>query len=337
MPELLGHEDFRGRWFHAAAWDSDFDPAGHHVAVVGTDTTAGQHLSQLAGSAASVTVFAYPPRRLVPRPASRVTRATRWLRCRVPGAPVLRAQQHSPKLVNATIDAVTPAGIRTCDGVHHNVDTIIYGTGFTIPDGVSDDTLVGSGKVTIAQAWYDGMEPYLGVAVHGFPNYFLLTGPDIDAQTRFIIECLGLMAHTAKTRIEVRRSYQQVFNERVHLRRPRYGPAPSAFDLSCAADGDGAYDGPATLTITGTDHEVRVRLTGYLDPIDGQYHWQGMVFHQLSDDLVKHPRPVTVTIGQRSASARLTERTPWGSHAIAGVGMPPFAPDNALTVGQLPA
>ncbi len=37
------------------------------------------------------------------------------------------------------------------------------------------------------------------------------------------------------------------------------------------------YDGAATLTIAGTSHPVRVRLIGHLDPIDGNYHWQGTI------------------------------------------------------------
>ena len=37
------------------------------------------------------------------------------------------------------------------------------------------------------------------------------------------------------------------------------------------------YDGAATLTLAGACHPVRVRLAGHLDPIDGQYHWQGTV------------------------------------------------------------
>jgi Domain of unknown function (DUF4873) len=60
-----------------------------------------------------------------------------------------------------------------------------------------------------------------------------------------------------------------------------------------------------------------------VDPIDGQYHWQGTVFDPLPVDL--RARTVTLTVGERSASARITEETPQGTHAIAGVGAPPFA------------
>jgi cation diffusion facilitator CzcD-associated flavoprotein CzcO len=329
IPDFAGRNDFRGASFHAAAWDRDFDPAGKRVAVIGADATAGRYLGRLVESAASVIVFAHPPRRVIPQLPPPTARAKRWLRRQVTGTSVAARTQRrcTPELVTATIDAVTAPGIRTRDGTVHNVDAIIYGTGFTVPDAISAGTLVGARGVTIRQAWHDGMEPYYGVAVHGFPNHFLLTGPDIpdiEAQARYIIECLGLLNRAASTRIKVRRSSQQVFNEHVHQRPARRHVVPSAFDLSSGAGDDVAYDGAAMLTIADTSRQVRVRLAGYFDPIDGQYHWQGTVFDPLSADLLKKTRAVTVTVGHRSAPGRITEQTPWGSHSVVGVGVPPF-------------
>jgi len=84
------------------------------------------------------------------------------------------------------------------------------------------------------------------------------------------------------------------------------------------------YDGPATLR-SGTDvREVRVRLYGHVDPIDGRYHWQGTVFEALPDG-TKLPQPVTLSVGDNLAQARITERTPQGGCSVAGVGAPPFA------------
>ena len=85
---------------------------------------------------------------------------------------------------------------------------------------------------------------------------------------------------------------------------------------------DEVYDGSAVLTVGADAHDVRVRLTGHLDPIDGRYHWQGTVFDVPT--ILKAAQPVTLTIGERRAPARITEETPWGSYSIAGVGMPPY-------------
>jgi len=196
-------------------------------------------------------------------------------------------------------------------------------------------------RVVIAADQYpgpqrDGVEPYLGVAMHGVPNYFLITGDDARAQLQYIVECLKVMERTGSIRIEVRRSSQQLYNERRAKRavstdwqrmRKRI---PSAFDLTSGRRlDDEVYDGPAVLTIAGDRHAVRVRLTGQLDPIDGRYHWQGMVF---SAPPATMPQPVLLTIDDRTAPARITEQTPWDSYAITGVGRPPFPLDDVELV-----
>lgn len=317
IPDLFGRRKFRGVSFHAAAPAADFDPAGQRIAVVGADATAGQLIGQLTGSASAVTVFPLPPRRVIPP----LRRARRYLR-----------RRHA-KLVVSPIDEVTAVGLRTADGVHHDADVIVYGTGFAIRAGLHHDTLVGARGVAIQQAWTDGMEPYLGVAMHGFPNYFTVDRPDTKAAVHYVIACLQLMDR--HSRIEVRRSSQQVFNERAHLRRPSRRLAASAFDLSPTGSvHDDVYDGAATLSIAGARRQVRVRLTGHIDPIDGRYHWQGTLFGQLPADVARAAN-VTLAVGDCSAPARITEETPQGTLSIAGVGAPPFAlADVKLTLPQ---
>jgi len=283
-------------------------------------------------------------------------------------------QRPNVTLVTSGIERITESGIHTADGTEHELDAIIYGTGFAISDRMADQHLVGTRGITIQQAWRDGMEAYLGVAVHGFPNYFLIMGPNsgggnqsivfvIEAQVRYILECLKLMQRTGSSRIEVRRSTQQLFNERIHAKlagsvwnsggcnswyldesgknraawpgssvsywRRMRNPVPSAFDLSSAIGvEDEVYDGPSTIRIGDDDHSVRVRLTGRLDPIDGRYHWQGTVFDVLPEDVLKGSQSVSLTVGDRTTQARITELTPWGTYSIVGVGAPPFALDD---------
>jgi len=331
IPEFPGCNDFRGVSFSATQWDGDFDPAGKHIAVIGADATVGHHVGQLVESAASVTVFAHAPRRFVQELPLPTTRAKRWLRRHTRLAP--RAGQARPAAtpVASAIATLTPSGIRTINGIDHPVDVIIYGTGFAIPDQISAEALVGASGLTIRQAWADGMEPYFGVAVHGFPNYFFISGPDVKAQARYVVECVGVMKRTASTRIQVRRSTQQVFNQRVYVQSGQPHRVTGAFDTfgppgkGGRAGGDREiYDGDATLNIAGTGHPVRVRLTGQLNPIDGHYHWQGTVFGSVPDEALKHARTATLSVGERSAPARIVERTPWGTHSVAGVGAPPY-------------
>ncbi|OBG35563.1 DUF4873 domain-containing protein [Mycobacterium sp. E3198] len=318
LPDIPGRDGFLGESFHAAQWPSGFDPAGKRVAIVGADATAGHHLPRLTASAAAVTVFVRAPRRVIDELPLPATRVKRWLGRRIRPA---AAAGRRPALVRSAISAVTASGIHTADGVEHGVDAIVYATGFAVPDRPAT-TLLGPGGVTAAQLWADGTEPYFGVAVHGVPNYFFIGGPDVGAQARYLAECVGLLQRTASTRIEVRRSSYQVFNERAYLRPAQPQPVTSAFDLTAGAGSDATYEGAATLTISGAEHPVRVRLAGHLDPIDGHYHWQGTVFGAAA---LRDTRTATLTVGECSADARVVEQTPWGTHTVAGVGVPPYA------------
>ncbi len=325
IPDLPGRDDFGGESFHAAAWDPTFDAAGKRIAAVGIDTALACHLDRLVESADSVTVVAHAPRRVVSDLPLQTTRARRWLRRKLRGGQPRR----SPRVARSAIAALTPSGVRTDDGVEYGADAIIYGTGFAIPDQLPEQTLVGSRGVTIRQAWQDGMEPFLGIAVHGFPNYFFISGPDnanAAVQLRYVAEALDLMNRTASTRIEVLRSTQQVFNERAQLKPVHAQRVSRAFDLSADAPDDDTYDGAATLELAGTRLPVHVRLAGHLDPIDGNYHWQGTVFDPLPPDSLTQSRTATLTVGDRSAPARIVEQTPWGTHSVAGVGAPPYPP-----------
>lgn len=183
-----------------------------------------------------------------------------------------------------------------------------------------------------APASAGALDPYLGVAVHGIPNYFLLTGPDTAAQKSYIAKCLQHLSRTDGSRIEVRAGTQRMFNDR--RRRPghrngRYWRAvgakiPSAFEVQSPIEGDDeVYDGPATVTVDGRDHAARVRLAGRMEPIDGRYHWRGTLFIGLPD--VKLPHDVDVAVGDGRARGRLTERTPQGGYSMTGTGPPPFA------------
>jgi hypothetical protein len=100
-------------------------------------------------------------------------------------------------------------------------------------------------------------------------------------------------------------------------------PADGATETDAPEHDDEVYDGPAVLHVGETDYAARVRLTGHLDPIDGQYHWQGTVFEGLPDDVLKRAK-VTLSVNGRTAQARITERTPQGVYSVSGVGTPPF-------------
>lgn len=114
------------------------------------------------------------------------------------------------ELVTEAVQEVTAKGVKTADGTEHACDVLIYGTGFITTDFISPVEITGRGGRTINQAWKDGAEAYLGITVAGFPNLFLLYGPNtnlghnsiifmIEAQVGYMIEAMkALKARGAK-------------------------------------------------------------------------------------------------------------------------------------------
>ncbi|MGZ4465369.1 MAG: flavin-containing monooxygenase [Nocardioides sp.] len=76
------------------------------------------------------------------------------------------------------IEEITPDGIRTADGVVHELDVIVLATGF---DAVSGNQLkiqhTGRGGVSLHDRWHDRPRTHLGLMTHGFPNLFMIYGP----------------------------------------------------------------------------------------------------------------------------------------------------------------
>ncbi len=90
----------------------------------------------------------------------------------------------------------------------------------------------------------------------------------------------------------------------------------------------GVYDGPAILRTIDTEHAVRLRVSGRLDPIDGRFHWQGTVYGTTGNlSAQRLPLPVTVTVGEHSAPAKITELTSQNRLSVVGKGAPPFGLD----------
>jgi len=143
---------------------------------------------------------------------------------------VLTSNDYYPALNRDNVDLVTdaiarvePEGVRTADGVLHEADTIIYGTGFKVVDYVTSMRIVGSGGRELSDVWAtEGVRNYLGITVSGFPNLFLLMGPNtglghnsmifmIEAQVTYLVDALRAMQREDLDRIEVRPEVEQAF------------------------------------------------------------------------------------------------------------------------------
>lgn len=109
--------------------------------------------------------------------------------------------QPNVELVTEDVAAITVAGVRTGDGAEHACEVLVFGTGFVTTDFLAPMTIAGENGVTLDEAWKDGAEAYYGVTVAGFPNLFLLYGPNtnlghnsiilmIEAQVGYMVEAL---------------------------------------------------------------------------------------------------------------------------------------------------
>ncbi len=106
-------------------------------------------------------------------------------------------------LVTEGIDHVEPAGIVTRDGHLHELDVLVMATGFDAHAwGVGE--VVGQGGVSLEKAWSNGTRAYRSIGLPGFPNFFMLVGPNSpignislidvsETQARYIFRCIKLL------------------------------------------------------------------------------------------------------------------------------------------------
>ncbi|HEX3461255.1 MAG TPA: NAD(P)/FAD-dependent oxidoreductase [Acidimicrobiales bacterium] len=84
------------------------------------------------------------------------------------------------EVVDQPIDHLEADAVVTADGTRRPADVLIFGTGFHTTDFLSTIPISGRGGRTLASAWADGVRAYLGITVAGFPNCFLLYGPNTN-------------------------------------------------------------------------------------------------------------------------------------------------------------
>jgi cation diffusion facilitator CzcD-associated flavoprotein CzcO len=123
------------------------------------------------------------------------------------------------ELVTAPIAEVRERSIVGVDGSEREVDTIIFGTGFRVTDPPVAHRVRGRDGRTLAETWAEDWEgsaqAYLGTAVSGFPNLFMLTGPNtglghtsmlvmIEAQVAYVIDALRAIRAARIAAVDVR-------------------------------------------------------------------------------------------------------------------------------------
>lgn len=132
-------------------------------------------------------------------------------------------------LVDRAVDRFRADSVVDAGGDEHQLDAVVFATGFQIHDFLSHIDISGRDGRNLNEEWSDGSEAYFGVAVHGFPNLFMLIGPNsglghnsivfmIEAQTHLIRQALQTIADEGATSMEVRPAAQRNFNRSVQQR-----------------------------------------------------------------------------------------------------------------------
>jgi 4-hydroxyacetophenone monooxygenase len=124
-------------------------------------------------------------------------------------------------LVTTPIDEITPNGVLTADGEEHPADVLIYGTGFRASEFVAPMKVFGRGGVELSEEWDGDAQAYLGLTVPGFPNLFLLYGPNtnlvingsilimVECQVRYAVEAIGRLLRGGHRTMSCRRDVHE--------------------------------------------------------------------------------------------------------------------------------
>ncbi|WP_303289825.1 NAD(P)/FAD-dependent oxidoreductase [Marinobacter sp. SS5-14b] len=149
---------------------------------------------------------------------------------------VLISNNYYPALDQDHVDVLTD-GIREVKGnviidskgAKRAVDCIVYGTGFKAQEPIPRGTIFGRGGQDLLDAWREGAQAYKGTTVAGFPNFFMLMGPNtglghssmvymIESQVQYVLDALKKMQHRGWKSVEVKEEAYSQYNASIHAK-----------------------------------------------------------------------------------------------------------------------
>jgi cation diffusion facilitator CzcD-associated flavoprotein CzcO len=133
------------------------------------------------------------------------------------------------ELVTAGIQEVRPRSVVDGDGVEREVDAIVFGTGFQVTDMPAAKQVRGRDGRLLDDVWHGSPRAHLGTTVPGFPNFFMLLGPNtglghnsmvymIESQINYVLDALGVMDERGAETVEVRPETAERFNGEIDAR-----------------------------------------------------------------------------------------------------------------------
>jgi cation diffusion facilitator CzcD-associated flavoprotein CzcO len=149
---------------------------------------------------------------------------------------ILLSDDFYPALTRSNVEVITDRirevrahSIMTEDGREREIDTIICGTGFHVTDSQLPQYVHGRDGRSLADNWHAGPRAYYGTTISGFPNLFLLIGPNtglghnsmvymIESQITYILDCMRVMDRRNLRTVEVLPEIQEAFNTEMQQR-----------------------------------------------------------------------------------------------------------------------
>ncbi len=131
------------------------------------------------------------------------------------------------QLITEPIAEIVPSGLVMCDGTAHDVDVVIYGSGFQASRFLTPMRVVGRGGVDLHDQWNGNARAYLGIVAPNFPNFFMLYGPNTnivvngsiiyfsECEVHYVMQCLRHILQTGVRAIDCLPSVHDRYNERV--------------------------------------------------------------------------------------------------------------------------
>lgn len=292
IPNIKGLKKFKGKVFHSAQWEHDYDFENKDVAVIGTGASAIQFVPQLLKKVKNLTLFQRSAPWVLPKPNRKISaleqslfrsfpilqkayRAFYYVKLEIrtlvfvykPESlgffeyyfsrhlkkqvkdPVLRkkltpdtklgckrvllSNDYYPALAQTNahvctdgIKEVTADSVVDSHGEKHKVDAIVFGTGFKAGDSYSAIDIQGTGGQSLNEAWKDGAKTYAGISVNGFPNFYMMMGPNtglshnsfvymIESQTRYILDAIKKTSSNNWKSVDVKPASQEGFVQQV--------------------------------------------------------------------------------------------------------------------------
>lgn len=264
IPDIPGMKSFKGKVFHSAQWDHDYDFKDKNVAVIGTGASAIQFVPQLTKVANHLTLFQRSAPWVLPKPNRKITSLEKSIFTHLPlmqklfrafyylqlesrtlvfiyqpkllgifekyfirhlnkqvkneelrekltpnsklGCKrVLLSNDYYPALDQDNADVVT-CGIKSIkkdsiidkDGAEHKIDAVVYGTGFKAGETFSAINIRGKGGISLNDTWENGSKTFAGVNVAGFPNLFMMMGPNTGLSHNSFVYIIESQAHYIK-------------------------------------------------------------------------------------------------------------------------------------------